>query len=299
MTRHFPELEHRAVPRAEDFLFSPIASLLALKRLPAKFMALQSSFDGLIEERQRVITRYLDLMENCISGSIYQDPPLQALGQTNYDDNLREYGWDWPSVAHSMIGRKRLNNVRLLAESVLGNGIEGDFIETGVWRGGACILLRAVLEGYRVRDRRVWVADSFEGLPPPDPDKYPADDGDSFHTYTELSVSLDDVRRNFSRYGLLDEQVVFLKGWFEDTLKDAPIEKLALLRLDGDMYGSTIVALESLYDRLSLGGYVIVDDYHVVTGCRKAVEDFFAARNHFPTLEEIDGVGVFWKKDRA
>jgi hypothetical protein len=165
-----------------------------------------------------------------------------------------------------------------------------------VWRGGACILLRAVLNAYRVTDRRVWVADSFQGLPAPDAEKYPADADADYHEFPELSVSIETVRRNFEKYGLLDDQVVFLKGWFKDTLPNAPIERLSLLRLDGDLYESTIVALNSLYDKLSPGGYVIVDDYHIVSNCKRAVGDFFKARKITSALSEIDGVGVFWQK---
>ena len=258
---------------------------------------LGNAHESLIQERGRVIDRYLSLMQDCLTGSIYEDPPLKSLGQTDFDPQLREYGWDWPSKAHTMIGKKRLANVRSLVESVLGNGVPGDLIETGVWRGGACILMRAVLDAYCVKDRRVWLADSFEGLPEADSIKYPQDTGDTFHTFQDLSVSLEQVKSNFEKYGLLDEQVVFLKGWFEDTLAQAPIERLALLRLDGDMYGSTIVALDNLYDKLSLGGYVIVDDYHVVAGCKQAVMDFLTKRNLSPELKEIDGVGIFWRKE--
>jgi hypothetical protein len=248
-----------------------------------------------MQERMRIIDRYLQLMQDCLVGLIYEDAPLAALGQETFDAKLREYGWDWPSKAHTMIGRKRLENVRLLTESVLGNNIPGDFIETGVWRGGACILMRAVLNAYNVEDRRVWLADSFEGLPSPNPILYPADKDDEFYRYKELSVSLEQVQDNFRRYGLLDDQVVFLKGWFKDTLPAASVEKLAILRLDGDMYESTIDALESLYHRLSPGGYVIVDDYHVVSGCKQAVLDFCQRRQISPDIKEIDGVGVFWR----
>jgi hypothetical protein len=230
-----------------------------------------------------------------LTGTIYDDPPLKASGTEKFDRQIREYGWDWPSVAHTMIGEKRLSNARHLAEAVLRSGVEGDFIETGVWRGGACILLRGVLSAYGERDRRVWLADSFEGLPPPNEEKYPADSGDKFHTYPELSVSLDQVKRNFEKYNLLDDQVKFLKGWFKDTLPSAPMKKLALLRLDGDMYESTMDALQALYGRVSTGGFVIVDDYHVVSGCKRAVHDFFIGRKLNPTLSEIDGVGVYWK----
>lgn len=240
--------------------------------------------------------RYLDLMQSCLTGTIYDDLPLPALGQKNYDAQLREYGWDWPSKAHTMIGVRRLSNVRILVENIIVNRVPGDLIETGVWRGGACIMMRAVLEIYGIKNRQVWLADSFEGLPTPNPVLYPADTDEKFHEYAELAVSMDAVKDNFMKYGLLDNQVVFLKGWFKDTLPNAPIKKLALLRLDGDLYESTIKPLEVLYDKVSIGGYVIVDDYHVVKACKQAVTDFFTSRNIAPEIIEIDGVGIYWQK---
>ena len=249
-------------------------------------------------ELQSARTKELQLLQKCLAGTIYNDPPLDVLGQNEYDATLREYGWDWPSKAHTMIGEKRLANVRVLAEAVITNGVEGDFIETGVWRGGACIMMRAVLDIYDVKDRCVWLADSFEGLPVPDEEKYPADTGDIFHTYSDLSVSLEQVKDNFNKYGLLDDQVKFLKGWFRDTLSVAPIEKLALLRLDGDMYESTMDALLALYNKVSVGGYVIVDDYHVVKACKEAVHDFLSKNSLKPDIQEIDGVGVYWEVTR-
>ncbi len=243
--------------------------------------------------------RYLQLMEDCLTGSIYEDPPLKALGSETFDPRLREYGWDWPSIAHSMIGRKRMGNLRHLTELVLFGNVPGDLIETGVWRGGACIYLRAILEAYGVKSRRVWVADSFEGLPSPNAAAYPADAGDVFHTYRELAVPLEEVQRNFRRYGLLDEQTVFLKGWFRDTLPTAPTGRLAILRMDGDMYESTMDALTHLFDRVSIGGYVIVDDYRVVAGCRQAVDEFRAGRGIGDPMVEIDGVGIYWQKTAA
>lgn len=247
-------------------------------------------------ERRRLVDRYLTLLQNCLTGSIYEDPPLQVLGAKAFDPELRKYGWDWPSVAHTMIGETRLANVRMLSEIVLGTGVPGDFIETGVWRGGACIMMRGVLDAWSDTTRNVWLADSFEGLPPPSEDKYPADKGDKFSTYSELSVSLEQVQANFKKYGLLDERVKFLKGWFKDTLASAPIEKLALLRLDGDMYESTMDALTALYDKVSIGGFIIVDDYHVVVGCKQAIHDFLSIRHIEEKLIEIDGVGVYWQK---
>jgi hypothetical protein len=237
-------------------------------------------------------------MQSCLTGTIYEDPPLKAWGNEHFDPELREYGWDWPSKAHSMIGSKRMANLRALAERVIFGGVPGDFIETGVWRGGACIFMRAILEAYGISNRRVWLADSFAGLPPPDAASYPADTDDKFHTFVDLAVSIELVKQNFDKYGLLDDRVMFLKGWFKDTLPEAPISRLAILRLDGDMYESTADALRHLYDKLSPSGFVIVDDYRVVAGCRQAVDDFRTARSIKDSILEIDGVGIYWQKSK-
>jgi O-methyltransferase len=103
------------------------------------------------------------------------------------------------------------------------------------------------------------------------------------------------VKENFRKFGLLDEQVAFLPGWFSETLAAAPIERLALLRLDGDMYASTMDALTALYHKVSPGGFVIVDDYGAVPACRQAVTDFREARGIKAQIVDIDGLGVFWQ----
>jgi hypothetical protein len=237
---------------------------------------------------------YLDLLEVALTGVLSQDPSVAPWGGAGYDPEIRAIGHDWPATAQTMIGAARVRNLRVLSEQVLSDGVPGDFLEAGVWRGGACILMRGVLAAHSVDDRTVWVADSFEGLPEPDP-KYPADAGDIHSTFTPLKVSADEVRGNFNRYGLLDDQVKFLEGWFEDTLPSAPIEQLALLRLDGDMYSSTIQTLDALYAKVSPGGAVIVDDY-ILPGCRKAVDDFRERHDIVVPLVEVDGAAVYWRK---
>ena len=208
---------------------------------------------------------------------------------------LREEGADWPVRAHTMVGRKRLDHLQSCVETVLHEQIDGDLMETGVWRGGSVILMRAVLAAYGDSARRVWVADSFQGLPPPDA-KWPADAGAEVHKIDFLAVPQAEVERNFRAYGLLDERVRFLPGWFEDTMPTAPVERLALLRLDGDMYGSTMAVLEAMYDRVSPGGFIIVDDYALPT-CRVAVTDFRAARSIETPIETIDWTGAWWRKE--
>lgn len=243
--------------------------------------------------------RYLDLMRDCLTGLIYDDPPLEFAvegGLRPFDRAAREIGMDWPARAHSMIGQRRMLQLQRAAEFVIEHRVPGDFIETGVWRGGACIMLRAVLEAWGVTGRRVWLADSFAGVPPPDPDRYPSDRGQTLHSFSALAVPIETVRANFARYGLLDDQVVFLQGWFRDTLPAAPIEKLAILRLDGDLYESTMVALAALYDKVSTGGFVIVDDYGVFPNCRAAVADFRGEHGIRDRMYDIDGSGIFWQR---
>jgi O-methyltransferase len=223
------------------------------------------------------------------------DSIFRFIGGSN--ENLRIDGRDRPLFADTMIGMKRLDNIEFCIRDVLKNNIEGDFIELGVWRGGATILMRALLKDMNVTDRNVWVADSFEGLPMPDAAKYPADKGDKHYTFNELKVSMEQVKHNFEKYGLLDERVKFLKGWFRDTLPNAPIEKLAVLRLDGDMYESTMDGLVNLYPKLSKGGYVIVDDWGAVPACKKAVGEYRKQHNITEEIKEIDWTGVFWKKE--
>jgi len=211
-------------------------------------------------------------------------------------DAIRERGARWPVRAHTMIGLRRLSNLQHCAETVIREGIPGDFIETGVWRGGACIFMRAVLKVYGDTTRIVWVADSFAGLPPPDAQTYPADAGDPHSTLSDwLACSQEQVEGNFRRYGLLDDQVRFLNGWFKDTLPNAPIRQLAVLRLDGDMYESTLQAFNALYDKLSPGGFVIIDDYFLKP-CAQAVHDFRKVRGISDEIRDIDGMAVFWRR---
>ena len=267
---------------------------------------------------------YLELMKKTLSFALWPEPPREVEPLKRYSwlkrktitlvsSVIRPTGWIlckpsrasdddrvegkiWPAYAHTMIGRKRLDNIQHCVETVLQNNVQGDLIETGVWRGGTCIFMRAVLAAYGAKDRKVYVADSFEGLPPASPDKYPADKGDKHNSFSELAVSKEEVEQNFERYGLLDDQVVFLKGWFKDTLPTAPFDQLSVLRLDGDMYGSTMDALESLYPKLSNGGFCIIDDYGL-EGCKKAVDDYRKKHGINDPIEVVDWAAVYWIKD--
>ena len=269
---------------------------------------------------------YLDLLERCLTASIYDESSwIRATGEVPgdrapvrwaktliprmlarlsylmlvhyrpFDALAREEGRDWPMFGYSMIGLKRMRQLRECVETVLAENVPGDLIETGVWRGGACILMRAVLQCHNVTDRTVWCADSFEGLPRPKAEADRRDRNFDVSGLSYLAVSLEQVQENFRRFGLFDGQVKFLKGWFCDTLPTAPVDKLAVLRLDGDMYESTMDALISLYPKVSPGGYVIIDDYHAWPACRQAVNDYRATCRIWNKLQEIDGTGICWR----
>ncbi len=238
---------------------------------------------------------YLDLMRDSLIGRLNRDPPLPSSKVDAYYEDHREQGWDWPSAAPSMIGAKRMENVRSECERVIQASVPGDFMETGVWRGGAVMMMRAVLKAYDITDRRVIAADSFAGLPPPTEGVAP-DAGAEFHTWTDFAVSLETVQDYFARYGLLDDQVVFLKGLFKDTLPTAQVERLAVLRLDGDMYESTRDGIVNLCPKLQPGGTLIADDYFLFEAHRMAIDEYRAAHGITDEIVPIDAFGAYWVK---
>ena len=246
---------------------------------------------------------YLDLLEAILLDTIYSSDVSESqhwnsarAGHQATDAEI-EGGQYWPARAHTMIGRRRLRNFRTAIETIITDRIAGDILEAGVWRGGASIYARGVLKALGDNSRKVYVADSFEGLPKPD-QRYPADQGDQHWEIDFLKASLEEVKANFSAYDLLDEQVVFVEGFFEDTLSNIAIDSLSVLRLDGDMYGSTIQILDSLYKKVSPGGFVIVDDYNALANCREAVDNFRAAHGIEETMETIDWTGIYWRVSR-
>lgn len=228
---------------------------------------------------------YISLLKKVLTDSINNETPARLDGQ------------DWPKDGFTMIGHKRLDNIELCIKEILEKNIEGDFLEAGVWKGGASIFMRAILKAHSISDKTVWLADSFKGLPEPKAE-YPEDKDDKHHQFEELAISLNQVKNNFKVFDLLDDQVQFIEGWFHETLFHAPVNKLSLLRLDGDMYESTYVTLEALYHKVSIGGYIIVDDYGYLESCRMAVHDFLDKHAINPVIKNIDWTGVYWKKEK-
>jgi hypothetical protein len=244
---------------------------------------------------------YLNLLKKSLTNTLFNFEPDVDDDEFRFVRQFTEHYVNGAAV--SMLPLARLDNLEACIVDVITTDVPGDLIELGVWRGGATIFMRALLKAYNVTGRSVWVADSFEGLPRPDAERFPLEartqQGPVMQkAYKNLAVGLEEVQRNFRAYEQLDDQVRFLKGWFKDTLPSAPIRALAILRLDGDFYESIRDGLDNLYDRLSVGGYVIVDDYgeDSWTYCRKAVDDFRGERGIYEPLLRVDSKCFYWKR---
>jgi O-methyltransferase len=286
----------------------PVASLqgflLAARPAARESMAAvrDASATGPGPDAERMRAAYLGLLKLCLCDltatttlSVGSLPDGGTASRTLRDDDLklRAIGIDWPLQGLTMIGLQRLDDLQACVESIVRDGVEGDLIEAGAWRGGASILMRATLDTLGEHGRCVWVADSFQGFPVDD-----AGEEIDLSTYDFLAVPMEEVKANFARFGL-EDGVRFVPGFFEDTLPSLADGRWAMVRLDGDTYGATMTALESLYPGLSPGGHLVVDDYGLVEECRRAVDDFRARHGITERLEEVDWNAARWRRESA
>jgi O-methyltransferase len=253
---------------------------------------------------ERACLAYLQVIRQCVSGLVYKssersvDPAAFQLssGHLNpLDTGRRQGGTDWTYLGDTMTGQTRLENVQNLLTDVIEKKITGDYIETGVWRGGSSMLARAVLVAYDQPHRKSFVCDSFRGLPPMNRNLDPSDKGWDQMKY--LEVAAETVAEGFAKYSLLDENVIFAKGFFNETMPALAkhVTRFAVMRLDGDMYESTVDVLYHLYDKLSIGGYLIMDDWYGFPS-KTACEHFFSVHGISPEIIQIDALSAYWKK---
>jgi len=250
---------------------------------------------------ERAQEMYIELIKSSVSATTYNDAELSVkpgkqFRVKDFNPDERVGGNDWAYLGETMTGTIRLNNVWNLLATVTGKNIPGDYIETGVWRGGSSIFARAIMSALGELDRVSFVCDSFDGLPPGDRSLDRGDIG--WHEMNGyLAVSEDIVAANFHKYGLLGSNVVFAKGFFNETMPPLSrhVKKLAVMRLDGDMYESTVDVLYNLYDRLSIGGYLIMDDWFGFPS-KTACEDFFSVHGIQPEIIRIDRLSAYWEK---
>lgn len=199
--------------------------------------------------------------------------------------------------AITMIGENRLVHLQQAITQIIRGGVPGDILEAGAWKGGACIYMRACLDVLGDRKRIVYACDAFDdGFPKPDP-AYPVDAQSQLHTRDYFRTSNVVVRQYCQYYGYDDCQLQIVPGFFKETLPTLPIRELALLRLDGDLYGSNMEPLQILYDKVSPGGYVIADDYYAIVNAQMAIDDFRRERRIEEPLERYDWASAFWVKE--
>ncbi len=198
---------------------------------------------------------------------------------------------------YSMLSTIRLITLYKLIRESERLGVKGDIVECGVWNGGAAAMMaRSYRDAGGRNERTIWLFDSFEGLPPPG-----EKDGKSIveHYYKGLCKGeLDNVKAIFNKLAVPFDNVRVVKGWIGDTLKINTIGQLALLHIDTDWYDSVKSSLENLYDMVSVGGFIVVDDFLFHEGCRKAVMDFLKERGIDDKVKiiKVDRSAVYFQK---
>ncbi|EOD09480.1 hypothetical protein EMIHUDRAFT_96747 [Emiliania huxleyi CCMP1516] len=225
---------------------------------------------------------------------------------------------NWPKVGTTMVGHKRLKNIVNLLLDARAANVSGSYVECGVWRGGMSIFAKAAIEVYQMK-RRVYLCDSFQGLPLPRSGSLRPDETVYTAQWVNDSLAKSEyiVTRNFGRHGVPMNGVRLVPGFFvnslpklRDQLKGRS-ERLALLRLDGDMYDATMDILYNLYDLVEVGGFVIMDDFGwaegtnaskpSLWGAKNAVLDFRAVHkieDHAHVFHNIDDAGAWFRKGR-
>lgn len=257
---------------------------------------------------------YLDTVRDALTGVILKTPSVEggildlgeadasALRRTDMDEGRRYAGEDWCDFCYTLGGTARVDNVRELVEKTIKEGIPGDFLEAGTWRGGSAIMARAVQkvmgEGAK---RHTYLCDSFAGLPLSSTNR----DDDIWSHGRAFEVSQSEVEDNVKRFHVLDSNVHFKKGYFFDTLPKLRQEfketgvQLAVLRGDGDMYESWMDMLYNLYEFVPVGGYVICDDCPSLVPSQEAVLDFCEHHKISTPIQAVkgSGSGTFWRKE--
>ena len=248
-----------------------------------------------VSEAERWRMQYLELVKKAVTNYLHRDLTEEfrdsseaASTACSEDPEGCESDWQIGQGAGRVDGpyaQKRLGglvHIELLLQDVLDSEVEGDVIEAGCFMGGTAVFMRAVLEQKSGAQRRLLVADSFEGIPAPRTARGLRVDGPGVAHGTadwpeRYSAGQARVRSTFRRYGLWDERVVLIPGFFNISLpsyfEGAPLGSLALIHIDADAYESVLDALDTLYPRLSPGGHVIIDDFHL-PAVRTAVHEY-------------------------
>jgi O-methyltransferase len=197
---------------------------------------------------------------------------------------------------YTMVPSNKLINLYNLVQKVDSLGLRGDIVECGVWNGGsAAVMGVACIDNKNPHGRTMWLFDSFEGLPQPGERDGSKEKKGYFEGYCRGDVQ--NVHRIFVKLGIPLDRARVIRGWFESTLKTAPVKRIAILHIDADWYDSVKLVLETFYDTVVPGGFVILDDYGTWQGCNRAFADFVAERRiEGISLKNVRPSGAYFQK---
>lgn len=231
------------------------------------------------------------LFSNKVSGDSVHLKGIDELGNSAIQPHLRNY----VEYAHTLLGHERLTHLEACLTQIVAEGIKGDVLQAGCWRGGSAVFLRGVLDVLGESKRRLWVADSFSGLPASTCGPDIGHEMDA-SVYPVLSVSLDEVKEVFNKYDLLTDGVEFLPGWFSESLRHLPAKRIALLHIDADLYESTLDVLNMCYTNVVNGGFIVIDDYGILPPCREAVDEFLSSQNTEIVPIRVGDHAAYWRR---
>lgn len=197
----------------------------------------------------------------------------------------------------TMVTSKNLISLYNLVQRANTQDVPGDIVECGVWNGGSAVMMASAMQdaSMPVPQRSIWLFDSFQGLPPPSERDGDAEQESYFEGWCKGDQA--NVERAFNTFDLPLSNVKIVPGWFNDTLHTAAVSQIAVLHIDADWYDSVKIVLDTFYDRVAPGGFVMLDDYGYWKGCDRAVADFFTERGITNiTIKQTDHGGAFFQK---
>jgi hypothetical protein len=198
---------------------------------------------------------------------------------------------------YSQLSTVRLLTLYRLSSEIQKSGLKGDVVECGVWNGGAsAIMARAYKDAGGKTERSFWLFDSFEGLPTPSDKDSKTDNSIFFKGICKGEP--EKVKYIFNKLSVPIDNVKIVKGWINETLPQSNLGLVSLLHIDVDWFKSVETALDNIYDKVVIGGYIVVDDYYFLEGCKKAVSSFLKKRGLEDKIKiiKVDLSAVYFQK---
>ncbi|MFC1668664.1 TylF/MycF/NovP-related O-methyltransferase [Chlamydiota bacterium] len=196
---------------------------------------------------------------------------------------------------YTMTSRARMYALYQAVKYIVKSKVQGDFVECGVWKGGSTMLIALTLLKCEEANRKIYLYDTFEGMPKPtSKDQRITDGKQSYNIWKQgpwCNASLDEVKKNMLSLGYPETNVIFIKGKVEDTIPENIPPQISLLRLDTDFYESIYHELKHLFPLILNKGVIIIDDYGYWAGVKEATDKYFSENAITMLLNRIDQAG--------